>query len=112
MRKPGASNSQCTLTEVFRRDPHRDVLAWTGQIPVRAAGDMATAGYDIRTELLNTRIDELYAESPGRVVGTGPPGDLDAGRMILTNDADTGDAQLLFTDGVKLVYTPQPPEDD
>ena len=47
----GESSTQFTLTEVFRRDPHRDVLAWTGQIPVRAAEDMATAGYDIRTVL-------------------------------------------------------------
>ena len=47
----GESSTQFTLTEVFRRDPHRDVLTWTGQIPVRAAEDMATAGYDIRSVL-------------------------------------------------------------
>lgn len=71
-----------------------------------------TTGYDIRSERLNTRIDELYAESPDRVTGTGPPGDLDAGRMVLSNNPETGDAHLLFTDGVKLVYTPQPSEDE
>lgn len=71
-----------------------------------------TTGYDIRTDRLNTRFDELFAESPGPVQGDGPPGDLSAGRMVLTGNEDTGDAHLLFTDGVKLVYTPQPSEDD
>ncbi len=47
----GASSTQFTLTEVFKRDPHTDVLQWTGQIPVRAAEDMAAAGFDIRRVL-------------------------------------------------------------
>jgi len=68
-------------------------------------------GYDFFTDLLNSRFDLLFAESPGPVSGTGPAGDLDAGRMVLTTDEITGDAHLLFTDGVKLIYTPQNPED-
>jgi len=71
-----------------------------------------TTGYKIRTEQLNTRVDELFAESPGPITGTGPLGDLDAGRMILNSDPNSGNAHLLFTDGVKLVYMPQPSEDD
>ncbi|MEO1139484.1 MAG: LPS export ABC transporter periplasmic protein LptC [Pseudomonadota bacterium] len=71
-----------------------------------------TTGYDIRTQRLNTRFDALYAESPGPIEGAGPPGDLSAGRMVLTSHEETGDAHLLFTDGVKLVYTPQPSKDD
>jgi len=70
-----------------------------------------TTGYEITTERLNAKLDVLYAETPGKVSGTGPPGDLTAGRMILTADEKTGEAHLVFTDGVKLVYTPQPPED-
>jgi lipopolysaccharide export system protein LptC len=70
-----------------------------------------TTGYRIRTERLNTRFDVLFAESPGPIWGDGPPGDLEAGRMVLTSDAETGDAHLLFTDGVKLVYKPQVSEE-
>ena len=55
-----------------------------------------TTGYDVRTDRLDTRIDELFAESPGPVTGTGPAGDLDAGRMVLTNNEQTGDAPFAF----------------
>ncbi|MFN3208158.1 MAG: LPS export ABC transporter periplasmic protein LptC [Roseovarius sp.] len=70
-----------------------------------------TTGYTVATERLNARLDVLYAETPGPVSGVGPPGDLTAGRMVLTGDEETGTAHLVFTEGVKLVYTPQPSED-
>lgn len=70
-----------------------------------------TTGYRIRTERLDARLDDLYAESPGPVRGDGPPGDLEAGRMVLTSDAETGNTHLVFTDGVKLVYTPRVSEE-
>ncbi|MEM8774301.1 MAG: LPS export ABC transporter periplasmic protein LptC [Pseudomonadota bacterium] len=73
---------------------------------------VTTTGYNLRTELLNTRIDELYAESPGQVEGEGPPGELVAGRMILTHNEQTDMANLLFTDGVKLIYEPQVAEEN
>ncbi|MEL6171243.1 MAG: LPS export ABC transporter periplasmic protein LptC [Pseudomonadota bacterium] len=72
---------------------------------------VTTSGYDMRTELLNTRIDELFAESPGQVYGEGPPGNLVAGRMVLTHDESTKIAHLRFTDGVKLIYKPQSAEE-
>jgi len=65
-----------------------------------------TTGYEIDTDRLETRLDALYAESPGEVSGTGPLGDITAGRMILHEAADSGDAELLFSGGVKLVYRP------
>lgn len=67
---------------------------------------ITTTGYDIRTDRLNAEFDTLRAETPGPVVGTGPPGDLTAGRMILTQHGDSEVLHLLFTDGVKLVYKP------
>ncbi|QFT95113.1 hypothetical protein FIU86_19845 [Roseovarius sp. THAF9] len=70
-----------------------------------------TTGYKVTTERLDARLDVLHAETPGPISGVGPPGDLKAGRMVLTGDEETGQAHLVFTDGVKLVYTPQPPED-
>ena len=70
-----------------------------------------TTGYLIRTDRLNTRFDVLHAETPGAVEASGPPGDITAGKMLLTSNEESGDAELVFTDGVKLVYTPQKPED-
>lgn len=72
---------------------------------------VTTTGYDILTESITTRFSTLYAETPGEIVGTGPPGDLRAGRMVLTSDPETGAANLRFTDGVKLIYMPAKPED-
>ena len=69
-------------------------------------------GYDINTQRLNTRFDRLHAETPGPVEGSGPPGEISAGRMLLTSDEETGVAELLFTDGVKLIYKPKENQDD
>src|SRR6056297_307526 len=66
-----------------------------------------STGYRMTTETLESRFDKLHAESLAPVSGTGPPGKLDAARMLLTSDPDTGDAHLLFTGGVKLLYQPQ-----
>ncbi|WP_104018237.1 LPS export ABC transporter periplasmic protein LptC [Roseovarius nitratireducens] len=66
----------------------------------------STAGYEIDTDRLDTRLDALYAKSPGPVTATGPLGDLDAGHMILREAPGSGDAELVFSGGVKLVYRP------
>ncbi len=47
-----ADLGQFTTTEVFRRDPTTDRLAWTGNIPVRLAHQLADQGLDAR-QLLN-----------------------------------------------------------
>ncbi|UXX81987.1 LPS export ABC transporter periplasmic protein LptC [Roseovarius pelagicus] len=70
-----------------------------------------TTGYDIRTDRINAQFDTLRAETPGPVNGTGPPGTLEAGRMLLTSEEEDGTAHLLFTDGVKLVYIPPKQKD-
>lgn len=72
---------------------------------------VTTTGYTLETEELTTQFDTLYAETPGEVTGTAPAGDLVAGRMVLYVTEDSGKAHLLFTDGVKLVYEPQDPEE-
>ena len=68
---------------------------------------VTTNGYDLTTERLNTRLDRLFAETPGPVQGVAPVGTIEAGRMLLKTDDGSGAAHLLFTDGVKLLYTPQ-----
>lgn len=72
---------------------------------------VTSSGYRMITEKLESRFDTLYAESLAPVSGTGPPGKLDAARMRLTSDPETGDAHLLFTGGVKLLYQPQNAEE-
>ncbi len=79
-------------------------------LTVRLEGDVhitTTTGYVMITDTLLTRLDEIYAETLSRVDGTGPPGDLTAGKMLLVTNPDTDQAELLFTDGVKLIYTPE-----
>jgi len=65
-----------------------------------------TTGYEIDTDRLDTRLDALHAESPGPVTATGPLGELESGRMILREAPGSGDAELLFSEGVKLIYRP------
>lgn len=67
----------------------------------------SSTGYNIETEGLLTSLQEVSAETDGPVSGTGPAGQITAGKMVLTTDSDTGDAHLLFTNRVKLVYQPQ-----
>lgn len=91
-----------------------DIAALRGQADqsrrtARLEGEVevtTTTGYQLSTDAIDTRLDALYAETPGPVSGTGPPGALNAGRMLLTSDPDTGAASLRFTDGVKLIYKP------
>jgi lipopolysaccharide export system protein LptC len=64
-------------------------------------------GYQISTATLLSRLDRLYAETPGAVTGTSPGGEFWAGRMFLDTDKTTGHIHFLFTDGVRLLYTPQ-----
>ena len=81
-----------------------------GTLTANLEGDVhvvTTDGYDLTTERLNTRLDSLFAETPGPVQGAAPVGTIEAGRMLLQTNEDTGAAHLLFTDGVKLLYTPQ-----
>ncbi|WP_371224738.1 LPS export ABC transporter periplasmic protein LptC [Roseovarius sp. 2305UL8-3] len=72
---------------------------------------VTTNGYTLTTDRLNTRFDVLYASSPGPVQGSGPPGEIKAGRMVLSTNEDTGDAEMVFTDGVNLIYQPNNPEE-
>ncbi|WP_306151263.1 LPS export ABC transporter periplasmic protein LptC [Roseovarius sp. MMSF_3281] len=85
-----------------------------GRLTANLEGDVhvvTTNGYDLTTQKLDTRLDSLYAETPGPVQGAAPVGTIEAGRMRLDTDKTTGEAHLLFTDGVKLLYTPQNPEE-
>lgn len=88
--------------------------AQSGTIDQRAdraelTGDViidSTTGYTVRSDKLISGMREIHAESPGPIEGEGPPGQFSAGRMLLTRAEGEAGAQLLFTNGVKLVYDP------
>lgn len=65
-----------------------------------------STGYLITTARLDTRLDEVHAKTPGEVHARGPLGVLTAGQMLLHNNATSGAPELLFTEGVKLIYQP------
>ncbi|WP_299045006.1 hypothetical protein [uncultured Tateyamaria sp.] len=66
-----------------------------------------STGYKLNSEELQTDFDAMTVTSPGPVSGTGLSGTLEAGNMRLEKQADTGNAHLIFTNGVKLIYRPQ-----
>ncbi len=67
--------------------------------------------YRIISDMLTTRLSALNVQSPGPVEATGPPGKLNAGSMVLTTSDQGKPTQLIFTNGVKLVYTPKQVEE-
>lgn len=70
----------------------------------------SSTGYTLSTDAMTSVLDRIEAETLGPVRGEGPLGTLEAGRMRIEAAQDGGDVQLLFTEGVKLVY--QPPEEE
>ncbi len=66
-----------------------------------------SSGYRLQTDRFVSEMTALNLDSPGPVEGEGPPGQLTAGRMTLTAPKSGTSAQLIFTNGVKLVYTPR-----
>lgn len=74
------------------------------------AGDLliqSSNGYDLRTEELELDINAGTAVAESQITGTGPAGTFTAGEMQLTSAQDGEGARFLFTNGVKLIYTPQ-----
>ncbi|WP_425074367.1 LPS export ABC transporter periplasmic protein LptC [Sagittula sp. S175] len=67
-------------------------------------------GYTLVTEAMVSALDRVEAVSDGAVTGDGPLGHLEAGKMEIRPEGDEGDVQMLFTQGVKMIY--QPPDKD
>jgi lipopolysaccharide export system protein LptC len=65
-----------------------------------------STGYLVNSDRLIARLSEIDVTSPGPVRATGPLGRLDAGGMTLSSGNGDGAAHLVFTNGVKLIYTP------
>lgn len=66
-----------------------------------------STGYRLQSDRFVSEMTALNLISPGPVEGAGPVGQLSAGGMTLTAPKSGTSAQLIFNNGVKLVYTPQ-----
>lgn len=67
-------------------------------------------GYTIETEVLIANLKENSLATTGPVAAEGPLGKIEAGLMLFqqqSSDASTPIYELIFKDGVKLVYRPQ-----
>ncbi|UWR26448.1 LPS export ABC transporter periplasmic protein LptC [Sulfitobacter sp. S223] len=65
-----------------------------------------STGYHINTARLTAMISDLDVATDGEVLASGPLGELTAGKMRVFKPNPTDSTQMLFSDGVKLVYTP------
>lgn len=66
----------------------------------------SSTGYRITAQDLRTGLRTVRAETDRPVQAEGPPGRFSAGAMRLDADPEGKSAHLVFTNGVKLVYTP------
>jgi lipopolysaccharide export system protein LptC len=66
-----------------------------------------STGFRVTSDRMISQLSTLDVRSPGEVRSTGPFGTLDAGAMVLSSGPEEEGTQLVFTNGVKLVYTPQ-----
>lgn len=66
----------------------------------------STSGYHALTETLRATWSKAMLETEGPITASGPLGEIAAGHLILSQDAD-GTHLLVFNDGVRLVYRPE-----
>ncbi|NOC93939.1 LPS export ABC transporter periplasmic protein LptC [Ruegeria sp. HKCCD6604] len=85
--------------------PDERTATFVGDVVITTAD-----GLQVTTDLLNTSLDEIRGDTPGRVNGTGPIGNFSAGRMTFGTEKKDGPVHIVFTDGVKLVYEPEKAE--
>ncbi|WP_300056862.1 hypothetical protein [uncultured Roseobacter sp.] len=83
-----------------------DLANLTGNVVITTS-----QGYVMTSQALSARVTVLNLRSPGTVLATTPGGDLVAGAMELSTEESGGPAQLVFTNGVKLVYQPKQVDD-
>lgn len=83
-------------------DIAQDTAALSGGILIESS-----TGYVMRSDTLNARLSVLDVTVPDTVTARGPAGNLTAGALRITAQTEGGGAQLLFTNGVKLIYDPQ-----
>lgn len=65
----------------------------------------SSTGYVVETDSIVAALGKVHAKTNGPISGFGPPGRFSAGGMLLTSDP-AGAVQMVFTDGIKLLYDP------
>lgn len=89
------------VANTARVNEPEDLLDLEGDVVIDSS-----QGYTVRTPHLIAALRSVTAHAPDRVSANGPIGTLDAGSFRIREDDETGDVQLFFTNGVKLVYEP------
>lgn len=77
---------------------------------VRVEGGLRLArsdGFTLSTEGAEARLDGLAGHTTGEAIILGPGVTLNAGRAEVIFDTETSTQRIVFTQGVKLIYTPQ-----
>ncbi|MEH6645540.1 LPS export ABC transporter periplasmic protein LptC [Sulfitobacter sp.] len=87
--------------DVAELDIGENTAVLTGDVSM-----VSSSGYRINTARLTALISELDVTADGEVLASGPLGQLTAGKMRVFKPNQTDSTQMLFSDGVKLVYTP------
>ena len=120
--RPGAENrSRMTGTdlaaklllpdggEILISSPEGIIDAGTREAILQGGARLESAnGLIVETDRIVSALDAAKAESDGEITATGPAGDLTAGRMVLTKRAGDAGYLLVFNEGVRLIYKPQP----
>jgi lipopolysaccharide export system protein LptC len=81
---------------------------------VALSGDVVlttSTGYRITTARVLSEMSSLNVYAPGNVTATGPFGEFTSGGMQLETPQNATDAQLVFNNGVKLIYDPKQPQE-
>lgn len=92
--------------QIAEFDIANDLAELSGDIVI-----MTSTQFRIVSDKLSSQLSVLNLKSPGPVEATGPAGTLNAGSMLMTSSDDGKPAQLIFTNGVKLIYTPKQVEE-
>ncbi|MEQ6249450.1 hypothetical protein ABMC89_11225 [Sulfitobacter sp. HNIBRBA3233] len=67
---------------------------------------VTSSGYRVNTPLITSQISTVELYAPQTVEAFGPIGTLTAGNMTISTPPTGEGTQMLFSGGVKLVYTP------
>ena len=83
-------------------DTEGEIVIFRGSVVIENS-----EGYIIRTQQLRSSLSRIEADTLSSVSATSPLGDLQAGKMQLRSDPDSQSVQMVFTNGVKLIYRPK-----
>lgn len=121
--RPGGETKPAEATTVSARLTRADgqrVTLDSDLASIDLPADMATFSGDVRvatstgiivhTDVLKTALQGVSGNTPGRVTGTAPFGDLEAGQMEFGAKSPGEPLHMLFKSGVKLVYDPKKTE--